>query len=63
MKEEVVTTHFSADELHEDVDLIRRAQQADEADRKLTIKQALRKYPKAIAWSLFLSLALVVRAS
>ncbi|KAL7424685.1 hypothetical protein Q5752_000369 [Cryptotrichosporon argae] len=41
-------------------DMIRRAQAADDADRALTIKQALRRYPVAVFWSMFLSLALVM---
>ena len=40
--------------------LVRRAQKADEADHLLTLGQAVRKYKKAVAWAMFLSLALVM---
>ena len=40
--------------------LIFRAQEADAADHALTIKQALRKYKKAVAWALALSICLVM---
>jgi len=42
------------------VQLIRQAQAADEADRKLTIIQAFRKYKKAVFWSSLLSTALIM---
>lgn len=41
-------------------DLIRQAQESDEADRKLTIRQAVKKYKKAVFWALFLSTSLVM---
>lgn len=44
----------------EDLDLVRRAQQADEADHALTIKQALKKYPRAVFWAMFLSTTLIM---
>lgn len=47
----------------EDLDLVRRAQKADQAEHALGIREALSKYKKAVGWSLFLSLALVVRPS
>jgi hypothetical protein len=42
------------------VDLIRQAQQSDEEDRKLTIRQAVVKYKKAVLWAMFLSTSLVM---
>ena len=42
------------------VDLIRQAQQADAADRQLTVWEAVKKYKKAVAWSCLLSTALVM---
>ncbi|KAF4959243.1 hypothetical protein FSARC_10759 [Fusarium sarcochroum] len=41
-------------------DLIRRAEESDAADRQLTINQALKKYKKAVFWSLFLSTSLIM---
>lgn len=41
-------------------DLIRQAQESDEADRKLTIRQAISKYKKAVFWAMFLSTSLVM---
>ncbi|KAL2851217.1 general substrate transporter [Aspergillus pseudodeflectus] len=41
-------------------DLIRQAQQSDEEDRKLTIRQAVVKYKKAVLWAMFLSTSLVM---
>lgn len=40
-------------------DLIRQAQESDETDRKLTIRQAVSKYKKAVFWAMFLSTSLV----
>jgi MFS transporter, SP family, general alpha glucoside:H+ symporter len=40
--------------------LIRRAQESDAADRKLTLFEALSKYRKAVIWSCLLSTALVM---
>ncbi|KAL4972414.1 major facilitator superfamily domain-containing protein [Aspergillus desertorum] len=40
--------------------LIRQAQESDEADRKLTIRQAIRKYKKAVVWAMFLSTRLIM---
>jgi len=42
------------------VQLVRQAQAADEADRKLTIVQAFRKYKKAVFWTSLLSTALLM---
>lgn len=44
----------------ETADLVRQAQESDEADRKLTIRQALSKYKKAVFWAMFLSTSLVM---
>lgn len=52
--------HLPNSVAEEDIDLIRRAQKADQADHALTIREALRKYPRAVCWSLLLSMALVV---
>jgi SP family general alpha glucoside:H+ symporter-like MFS transporter len=41
-------------------DLIRQAQESDEADRKLTIRQAVGKYKKAVLWAMFLSTSLIM---
>lgn len=41
-------------------DLIRQAQESDETDRKLTIRQAVSKYKKAVFWAMFLSTSLVM---
>jgi MFS transporter, SP family, general alpha glucoside:H+ symporter len=40
--------------------LIRQAQESDAADRKLTFRQALSKYKKAVFWSCLLSTALIM---
>lgn len=45
---------------HETAELIRRAQESDAADKLLTIRQALAKYPKAVFWAMFLSTSLVM---
>lgn len=42
------------------VELINRAQEGDAADRKLTVRQALAKYKKAVFWALFLSTSLIM---
>jgi SP family general alpha glucoside:H+ symporter-like MFS transporter len=42
------------------VSLIHRAQESDAADRKLTVRQALVKYKKAVFWAMFLSTSLVM---
>lgn len=41
-------------------DLIRRAQEADAADRQLTIKEAIKKYKKACFWAMILSTSLIM---
>lgn len=40
--------------------LIRQAQEADAADRKLTIKEAIKKYKKACFWAMILSSSLIM---
>ena len=42
------------------IDLIRRAQESDVADRQLTLWAAIKKYRKAVGWSCLLSTALVM---
>ncbi|KAK5162352.1 hypothetical protein LTS14_000699 [Recurvomyces mirabilis] len=40
--------------------LISQARDGDEADRELTLRQALRQYKAPVAWAMFLSLSLVM---
>jgi MFS transporter, SP family, general alpha glucoside:H+ symporter len=40
--------------------LIAQAQDGDEADRRLTIRQALKHYKVPVAWAMFLSTSLVM---
>lgn len=42
------------------VELIHHAQQSDEADRLLTVRQALKKYKKAVFWAMLLSTSLIM---
>jgi SP family general alpha glucoside:H+ symporter-like MFS transporter len=42
------------------VEIIRRAQESDAADRLLTVRQALTKYKKAVFWAMFLSTSLIM---
>jgi MFS transporter, SP family, general alpha glucoside:H+ symporter len=42
------------------IELIHRAEQSVEADRQLTIGQALKKYKRAVFWAMLLSTALVM---
>lgn len=42
------------------IELIHHAQESDAADRLLTIRQALKKYRKAVFWGLFLSTSLIM---
>lgn len=42
------------------IELIRQAQEADAADRQLTLWAAIKKYRKAVGWSCLLSTALVM---
>ncbi|KAH8897920.1 putative MFS alpha-glucoside transporter [Thozetella sp. PMI_491] len=44
----------------ETVELIHRAEAGHSADRKLTIRQALSKYKKAVFWAMFLSTSLIM---
>lgn len=41
-------------------ELIQHAQDADAADKKLTVKQALKKYKKAVFWAGLLSVSLIM---
>lgn len=59
----VTTTHKGADILEstpERLELVRKAQEADAHDHELTIKQALKRYKKAVAWAFALSICLVM---
>lgn len=42
------------------VELIHRAQESDAEDRKLTVRQALGKYKKAVFWAMILSTSLIM---
>jgi SP family general alpha glucoside:H+ symporter-like MFS transporter len=42
------------------VELVHHAEQGDAADRLLTVRQALKKYKKAVAWAMFLSTSLIM---
>jgi hypothetical protein len=42
------------------IELIHQAQESDAADRLLTIKQALKKYKKAVFWAMLLSTSLIM---
>ena len=42
------------------IELIHHAQESDEADRLLTVRQALKKYKKAVFWAMFLSTSLIM---
>lgn len=48
---------YGSDHTH---DLIRQAQEADAADKQLTIKQAIKKYKKACFWAMILSVSLIM---
>lgn len=41
-------------------ELIQKAQESDEADRRLTFMQAVVKYKKAVFWAMFLSTSLIM---
>lgn len=41
-------------------ELIQKAQESDEADRRLTFMQAVMKYKKAVFWAMFLSTSLIM---
>ena len=63
-KEKVVPTErelqgFNLNDLAT-IELIHHAQQSDEADRLLTVRQALKKYKKAVFWAMILSTSLVM---
>ncbi len=42
------------------IDLIHHAQESDAIDRKLTVREALKKYKKAVFWAMFLSTSLIM---
>jgi len=42
------------------VELIHHAQESDAADRLLTVREALKKYKKAVFWAMFLSTSLIM---
>lgn len=44
----------------ETIELIHHAQESDAADRLLTVRQALKKYKKAVFWAMFLSTSLIM---
>lgn len=56
-QEEINVLGLDAERAH---DLIRQAQEADAADKKLTIRQALKKYKKACFWAMILSTSLIM---
>ncbi|KAK2596063.1 hypothetical protein N8I77_013571 [Diaporthe amygdali] len=56
-RDEIRVLDFDSDRTH---DLIRQAQEADAADRQLTIKEAIKKYKKACFWAMILSTSLVM---
>jgi SP family general alpha glucoside:H+ symporter-like MFS transporter len=62
--EKVIPTEVELEQLDLDdqhtQDLVQRAQASDAADRQLTVRQALKKYKKAVAWALFLSTSLIM---
>lgn len=52
-------SHFDLD-VPDSIQLIAHAQESDAADRKLTVRQALAKYPKAVFWAMLLSTSLIM---
>lgn len=56
-RDEIRVLDFDSDRTH---DLIRQAQEADAADKQLTIKEAIKKYKKACFWAMILSTSLVM---
>jgi SP family general alpha glucoside:H+ symporter-like MFS transporter len=59
----VTTAHKGTEILEstpERLELVRQAQEADLEEHGLTIKQALKRYKKAVAWAFALSLCLVM---
>lgn len=42
------------------IELIHHARESDAADRLLTVRQALKKYKKAVFWAVFLSTSLIM---
>jgi SP family general alpha glucoside:H+ symporter-like MFS transporter len=64
MSQHKVVAHATAADLDlNDIDtlrLVQQAQEADQADHSLTIRQALRKYRRAVFWAMFLSTTLIM---
>lgn len=56
-RDEIRALDLDSDRTH---DLIRHAQEADAADRQLTIKEAVKKYKKACFWAMILSTSLIM---
>lgn len=53
--------HDSLDITNNEIaELVRQAQESDAADKSLTVRQALRKYPQAVFWAMFLSTSLIM---
>jgi SP family general alpha glucoside:H+ symporter-like MFS transporter len=42
------------------LELVQQAQDANAADKQLTIKEALKKYKKAVFWAFLLSVSLIM---
>lgn len=56
-RNEIETLDFNSEHTH---DLIRQAQEADVADKQLTIREAIKKYKKACFWAMILSFSLIM---
>lgn len=60
-QDKVIPTDVGLDlndpQVHE---LIQRAQDADAVDKKLTVREALKKYKKAVFWACLLSVSLIM---
>lgn len=53
--------HGSVDINNDEIaELVRHAQDSDVADKLLTVRQALKRYPQAVFWAMFLSTSLVM---
>lgn len=42
------------------IELIHHAEESDAADRLLTVREALKKYKRAVFWAMFLSTSLIM---
>ncbi|KAF3759898.1 putative MFS alpha-glucoside transporter [Cryphonectria parasitica EP155] len=56
-RDELKVLDFDSEHTH---DLIRQAQESDAADKKLTIRGAIKKYKKACFWAMILSTSLIM---